>query len=190
MKPVGPYISEVLFALSVLNNDANTLRVTGAHFKTNSYMVRDDESTYAHDQSTAQPLDLADLNSLGIIPGLNAAVIGELNEIKVAHNQAVEDGKSFQKQYEELAVTHNEKLGELRNMTARAADLDRELGHVTRERDESQAREQLLTDAADAAEGDRQALLETLGERSVEIQALQLEVKYLQGRIEQLASSL
>lgn len=186
MREIGPHLSEVMFVLNVIDHDVGTLQVTGAHFKTESYVLREDGTTFGHAMSSAKSLDLANPAELALINPLNAAVIGELNEVKAQLNQAQEAGQLLETEHNALIVTHNESMGQLQTMTARAADLDRELGHVTRERDEALAREQVLTEAAEAAEADRQALLETLGERSVEIQALQLEVKYLQARVEQL----
>lgn len=112
MKEVGPYLCEVMFALSVENHDIQTLKVTGAHFKTNGYGVRDDGSTMGHSMSGAQPLDLANPAELALINPLNAAVIGELNDVKAQLSASINAAELVQKEYNSLIVTHNDLLAQ------------------------------------------------------------------------------
>lgn len=177
-----PFLHEVMFILSQTENGH---RVTGAHFKMLTQFKNEDGSVAASNTGPATAIDLADPAQLALIEPLNAAVIAELNEVKTQLNRAAEAGQALEAEHNALIVTHSEKLGALHDMTARAADLDRELGHVTRERDEALAREQVLTEAAEATVHDRQALLETMGERSRQITALQAQVRQLQAQLAQ-----
>lgn len=167
-----PFMHELLIMMNMVDGEH---KITGAHFKNLTRIETEGEVFEKMAQATS--IDLADPAQLATALGpVNAAMVAEVASLTAQLNAAGESGQALEKMHTELVDTHNETLAQLQAMTARAADLDRELGHVTRERDEAQEREQSLQVAAEAAEQDRQVLLDTLSHRTRQIEALQAQL--------------
>ncbi|MDQ7987085.1 hypothetical protein QYS36_19265 [Pseudomonas sp. G34] len=173
------YMHELLFILNMVEGEH---RVTGAHFKNLTRIDLGDGEVFEK-MGPVTGIDLSQPGELEAALGpLSAAMVGEINQLKQQLNEAVETGQTLEKTLNDLVTTHKEFISQLSAMTARAADLDRELGHVTRERDEAQEREQALQQAAEAVEQDRQTLLDTLAQRSQQISSLEAEVQKLRAQ--------
>ena len=151
-----PFMHELLIMMNMVDGEH---KITGAHFKNLTRFETEGEVFEKMGQATA--IDLADADQLATAIGpVNGAMVAQVASLTSQLNAASEAGKSLEQTHNALVGTHNEVLAQLQAMTARAADLERELGHVTRERDEAKDREQALQVAAEAAEQDREVLLD------------------------------
>ena len=163
-----PFMHELLIMMNMVDGEHKT---PGAHFKNLPRIETEGEVFEKMGQATS--IDLADPAQLAVALGpVNAAMVAEVASLTAQLNAANEAGKALEGEHSALIVTHNEAAEQLQAMTARAADLDRELGHVTRERDDAQAREKALTEAAEAGEEDRATLLDQLAGMRAERDAL------------------
>jgi len=125
------YMHELLFIMNMVEGQH---KVTGAHFKNLTRIDLGDDEVFEK-MGSVTGVDLAKPGELEAALGpLNAAMIGEINQLK------------------------------------------HQLGQLTRERDDAQERERALQQAAEAAEQDRQVLLDTLAERTRQIEVLQAQL--------------
>lgn len=134
--------------LFIMNMVDGQHKVTGAHFKNLTRIDLGDGEVFEK-MGPVTGVDLSKPGELEAALGpLNAAFVSEINQLKQHLNEAIDAGQA---------------------VASGAADLERAL-------DEAQEREQALQQAAEAAEQDRQVLLDTLAERSRQIEALQAQL--------------
>lgn len=141
MRKQGPFLHELLFILDM--NDQDELKITGAHTKSLTRILDDDNSTLSAQMGSATPVDLADSDQLSVAIGAVTTAMSvqirdltaQINDVINQLNESNESNSQLVKDYNSLLESHNENINVISN-------LKQDIINITSERDDALLREE------------------------------------------------
>lgn len=171
MRKQGPFMHELLFILNM--NESEQLVITGAHTKSLTRILDDDDKELSSQMGSATGIDLADPDQLAVALGpVSAAMVAQVADLTQQLNAANQAGQELETAHGVLQQDFGALQQQFDDVSARAVDINNELMHVTRERDDAAQREQALIEAAEIGEQQRLMDAETIADLRRRIEEL------------------